>query len=108
MTGVACVDCGFCQGAGWVAGVVAAAAWARLSSAGLESAVKAEESLPPGVLLSAAFTCLEGKSGSETERAAKAIKVAIRKRPSAARGSFLVFMECVGNGSGGDGPYSQL
>ena len=96
MTGVACVGCGFCQGDGWVAGVVAAAAWVRLSSAGLEIAVKAEESLSPGALVSAAFTCLEGKSDSETERAAKAIKVATKKRPSAARGSRFIFMGLCG------------
>lgn len=96
MTGVACVGCGFCQGDGWVAGVEAAAAWVRLSSAGLEIAVKAEESLSPGALVSAAFTCLEGKSDSETERAAKAIKAAIKKRPSAARGSRFTFMGLCG------------
>ncbi len=104
VTGVACVDCGFCQGAGWVAGVVAAAAWARLSSAGLEIAVKAEESLSPGVLVFAAFTCLEGKSDSETERAAKAIIVATRKRPSAARGSRFIFMGLWGMGQAAMGP----
>ena len=96
VTGVACVGCGFGQGDGWVAGVVAAAAWVRLSSDGLEIAVKAEESLSPGALVSAAFICLEGKSDSETERAAKAIKVATKKRPSAASGSFLVFMGLCG------------
>ena len=94
MAGAACVGRGFGPGGGWDPGVVTAVAWVCFLSAGAEIAAKADETLSPVVFVSSAFTsCLAGESVSETERVAKAIKAATRKRLSAARGRFLMFMK---------------